>query len=42
MVVIGIDSHKDTLVGCLIDAVGRPLEHRSIANVSAGHRELVA
>ena len=42
MVVIGIDSHKDTLVGCLIDAAGRPLEHRSIANVSAGHRELVA
>ena len=41
MLVIGIDSHKDTLVGCLIDAAGRPLEHRSIANTALGHRELV-
>ena len=42
MVVIGIDSHKDTLAGCLIDPAGRPLAHRSIANAAAGHRELVA
>ena len=41
MLVIGIDSHKDTLAGCLIDAAGRPLEHRSIANTALGHRELV-
>ena len=41
MLVIGIDSHKDTLAGCLIDAAGRPLEQaarwpRSVAVMSAG------
>ena len=41
MVVIGIDSHKDTLAGCLIDGVGRPVQHRSVANTVAGHGELV-
>ena len=32
MAVIGIDSHKDTLAGCLTDDAGRPVEHRSIPN----------
>ena len=40
MAVIGIDSHKDVLAGCLIDEACRPLEHRSIANTPAGHGEL--
>ena len=30
MAVIGIDSHKDTLVGCLIDADERVVEHRDV------------
>ena len=42
MAVIGIDSHKDTLAGCLIDTAGEAVEHRSIPNTSAGHAELVA
>lgn len=41
MRVIGIDSHKDTLAGCLIDDQGRPLEHRTIANTPAGHHDLI-
>ena len=39
--VIGIDSHKDTLAACVVDHLGAPLEHRSIANTAAGYRELV-
>ena len=31
MAAIGIDSHKDTLVGCLIDADERVVEHRHAA-----------
>ena len=42
MAVIGIDSHKDTLAGCLVDDAGRPVEHRSIPNCADGHAELVA
>ena len=42
MAVIGIDSHKDVLAGCLIDAAGQAIEHRSIANTTDGHAELVA
>lgn len=42
MAVIGIDSHKDVLAGCLIDAAGQAVEHRSIANTAEGHAELVA
>ncbi len=42
MAVIGVDSHKDTLVGCLVDEAGRPVACRSIANTPAGHRRLVA
>ena len=41
MFVIGIDSHKDTLAGCLVDHLGTPLEYRNIANTPAGHRQLV-
>ena len=42
MAVIGIDSHKDTLAGCLVTSSGEAIEHRSIANDGAGHAELVA
>ena len=42
MAVIGIDSHKDTLAGCLIDEAGTPIEHRELSNTAAGHAELVA
>ena len=42
MAVIGIDSHKDVLAGCLIDEACRPLEHRSISNTPAGHGELAS
>ena len=42
MAVIGIDSHKDVLAGCLVDASGVVIEQRSIANTAAGHAELVA
>ena len=41
MAVIGIDSHKDTLVGCLIDADERVVEHRDVPNSAHGHAELV-
>ena len=41
MAVIGIDSHKDTLVGCLIDADERVVEHRDVPNSLHGHAELV-
>ena len=42
MAVIGIDSHKDVLTGCLVDASGVSIKQRSIANTTAGHAELVA
>ena len=42
MAVIGIDSHKDVLAGCLVDTAGQAVEHRSIANTADGHAELVA
>ena len=41
MAVIGIDSHKDTLVGCLIDADERVVEHRDVPNSVHGQAELV-
>lgn len=41
MLVIGIDSHKDTLAGCLVDDQGRAIAHRTIANTPAGHQELI-
>lgn len=39
MVVVGIDSHKQTLVGCAVDEAGRQLEYRSFENVAQGYRE---
>lgn len=42
MAVIGIDSHKDTLACCAVDAAGGEIETRSIANTPCGHAELVA
>ena len=41
MLVIGIDSHKDTLSACLVDHLGTALEYRTIPNTPAGHRQLV-
>ena len=41
MLVIGIDSHKDTLSACLVDHLGTALEYRSIPNSPAGHRHLI-
>lgn len=41
MAVIGIDSHKDILAGCLVDAAGQAVERRDIANTDAGHVELL-
>ena len=37
---IGIDTHKATLVCCLIDELGSPLDERTFANDAAGHRAL--
>ena len=42
MAVIGIDSHKDTLAGCLIDTAARAVQHRELPNTAQGHAELVA
>ena len=36
-VVVGFDSHKDSLAGCAVDDVGRPLGYRSFANTAVGH-----
>ena len=41
MVVIGIDSHKDILAGCLIDATHKAVEYREIPNTAEGHDELI-
>ena len=41
MLVIGIDSRKDTLSACLVDHLGTALEYRTIPNTPAGHRRLV-
>ena len=38
MVVVGFDSHKDTLAGCAVDPSGRAVGHRSFVNAAAGHR----
>ena len=42
MIVIGIDSHKDTLAGCLIDQTGRQLEEHTFANTPGGHAQVVS
>ena len=41
MMVVGIDSHKDTLAACAIDGAGRPQDYRSFGNTAAGHAEAV-
>ncbi len=41
MVVVGIDSHKDTLAGCGIDGVGRAIEYRSFANTVPEYRNVL-
>ena len=41
MLVIGIDSRKDTLSACLVDHLGAALEYRTIANTPTGHRQLI-
>ena len=40
--VIGIDSHKDVLMGCLINNKTRPVEYRSVKNTPRGHSEVVS
>lgn len=37
---VGIDSHKDTLAACRVDASGRQLGAAVFANTAAGHRQL--
>ena len=39
MVVVGVDSHKETLVGCAVDEAGRPVGYRSFPNTEGGYRE---
>ena len=41
MTAIGIDTHKDTLVACRVDAAGGGLDERTVANDPAGHRALL-
>ncbi len=41
MVVIGIDSHKQTLACCAVDEVGRETASKTFANDPDGHRALV-
>ena len=42
MIVIGVDSHKDILSGCLIDATGKQEDYREIPNIAEGHDALGA
>src|SRR3954454_11423188 len=42
MVVIGIDSHKETLGCSCVDEVGREVAARTFANTADGHRALLA
>jgi transposase len=39
---VGVDSHKDTLAACRVDANGRQLKAAEFANTAAGHRQLHA
>lgn len=39
---IGIDTHKDSLAACLVDALGVVLDERTFANDPAGHGALLA
>ncbi len=38
--VIGIDSHKATLAGCVVDELGTPVDERTLGNDRAGHAAL--
>lgn len=38
---IGIDTHKDTLAACVVDALGMPRAERTFDNDPAGHRALL-
>ena len=42
MFVIGIDSHKNTLTGCVIDQTHSPVSTRCFPNTSKGRARLVA
>src|SRR3954469_3013911 len=42
MVVIGIDSHKETLACCCVDQIGREVAARTFPNTPDGHRALLA
>lgn len=41
-IVVGVDSHKDTLVGCAVDSVGRPRSSDSFANTPVGHNQALS
>lgn len=41
MLVVGIDSHKDSLVGCVIDEGGRDLSYGRFGNTGEGHGEVL-
>jgi transposase len=38
---VGIDTHKDTLAACVVDALGMPRSERIFDNDPAGHRALL-
>ena len=42
MAAIGIDTHKDSLAACRVDALGAVLEERTFANEPAAHQALLA
>lgn len=42
MQAIGIDTHKDSLAACLVDALGAVLDERTFANDPTGHGALLA
>src|SRR3954451_360457 len=42
MVVIGVDSHKETLACSCVDQVGREVAARTFPNTPDGHRSLLA
>ena len=41
MVVVGFDSHKDTLAGCAVDETGRAAGYRSFGNTAVGYAQAV-
>ena len=41
MLVVGIDSHKDSLVGCVVDEAGRELSYGRFENTGEGHGEVL-